>query len=278
MLKLITVIAVVFLLMTAFMFFTQRSMLYQPSNLGLTSAQATASGLGKWPNEAAYRGYLSNPPNSELTIVIFHGNAGEAANRQYYLSALSKINARVILAEYPGYGSRSGKPSENVLVSDAQKTLELASKAFPDEPLVVFGESMGAGVASAAVSKSEAQTGFDNSSIHGLALLTPWDSLPDLAQHHFWYLPARWLVLDRYDSASNLKSFNAPVAVVIAGQDSVIPAKHAEALYNSISTKKARYMLETAGHNNWSNFVDDIWWQELISFLTSETTASEAAR
>jgi len=276
MLKFITIIAVFYLLLTAVVFLKQRSLLYQPSQFGLTNTQAAELDLKKWPDESEYRGYLRDHPDSELTIVVFHGNAGEAANRLYYLTALARFNARIILAEYPGYGERSGSPSENTFVSDAQKTLDLVSKAYPNEPLLVIGESMGTGVASAAVTNSSGQIGFDNSAIKGLVLITPWDSLSNLAQHHYWYLPARWLVLDRYDSVRNLQSFNSPVAVVIAGQDRVIPAEHAETLFNSISTKKARFMLEAAGHNNWLNYVDDVWWQELMSFVSSSTTTSSS--
>lgn len=271
MLKFITIIAVLYLLLTAVVFLKQRSLLYLPSQLGLTNSQAETLDLKKWPDASEYRGYLRDRPNSELTIIVFHGNAGEAADRLYYLTALARFNARILLAEYPGYGERSGSPSENTFVSDAQKTLDLVSKAFPNEPMIVIGESMGTGVASAAVASSPGQTSSDNSTIEGLILITPWDSLSNLAQHHYWYLPARWLVLDRYDSTRNLRSFNAPVAVVIAGQDRVIPSEHAETLFGSISTKKARFMLEEAGHNNWLNFVDDVWWEELMSFVISNT-------
>jgi len=278
MVKFIVVIAAIFLLMTAFVFFTQRSILYQPSQLGLTKADAATLNISMWPNEAQYRGYLSDPLNSEITVVVFHGNAGEAANRHYYLTAISNLNARVILVEYPGYGKRPGKPTESTFVSDAQETLNLVSKSYPNEPVIVIGESMGAGVASAAVSNSAGRAGLNHPSIQGLVLITPWDSLSSLAQHHFWYLPARWLVLDRYDSVNNLQSFNAPVAVVIAEQDQIIPSEHANTLFNSISTKKARFIIESAGHNNWINFVDDTWWEELISFLTSDAKATSRSQ
>ena len=266
MLKIITVVAALFLLLTVLVFIKQRSMLYQPSQFGLTNAQATALTLEEWPDDAEYRGYLSDTPESQLTIIIFHGNAGEAANRHYYLTALSAIEARIILAEYPGYGSRPGTPSETTLVNDAQETINLVANSYPKEPLIVIGESMGAGVASAATAKSR------GSIIQGLVLITPWDSLSALARHYFWYLPTQWLLLDHYDSVQHLESFDGPVVIVVAGKDQIIPAKHANSLYNSISTNKARFLLESAGHNNWLNFVDEQWWNELISFLISDPT------
>jgi len=264
MLKFIIVVAVSYLLITAIVFFKQRSILYQPSQLGLTNAHATALELKKWPDAEGYRGYLSDSPDSTLTIVVFHGNAGEAANRHYYLTAFSTVNARVILAEYPGYGTRPGTPSENVFVSDARETLNLVHKTYPNEPLIVLGESMGAGVVAAVTTD---KNNFDNSTIHGLMLVTPWDSLSNLAQYHFWYLPSRWLVLDRYDSVQNLQSFNGPVAIITAGQDQVIPVERANILYDAISTDKVRFNLASAGHNNWLDYVDDKWWEELISFF-----------
>jgi len=271
MLKIVTVIAMLFLLLTAMVFFMQRSMLYHPSRIGLTTEHASALNLTKWPDDAAYHGYLYEPPNSELTIIVFHGNAGEAAHRHYYLTAFSHTHARILLAEYPGYGERAGKLSEKTLVDDAKTTIDLVSKAYPDEPVLVVGESMGAGVASAAVSTALTQTENDHATVQGLILITPWDSLPNLAQHYFWYLPARWLVLDRYDSASNLQSFNAPIAVVVAEQDRIIPPKHANNLYNTITTKKKLFMLETAGHNNWIDFVDANWWDALLAFMLSNS-------
>jgi len=272
MLKIVTVIAACYLLLTALVFFMQRSMLYLPSQAGLTNEQATALNITKWPNDADYRGYLYDPPNSELTIVVFHGNAGEAAHRLYYLTALSHIRARVILAEYPGYGNRVGAPSENTLVGDAKTTIELVSNAYPDQPLLIIGESMGAGVASAAVASTVNQAHQGSLTVQGLMLITPWDSLPNLAQHHYWYLPARWLVLDRFDSTSNLQSFNAPIAVVVAEQDRIIPPKYANNLYSAISTKKALFSLESAGHNNWIDFVDENWWESVLAFLLKDTS------
>jgi len=270
MFRVVSVIAALYLLLTALVFVKQRSMLYQPSQHGLTTTDASDVNLMHWPSEKEYRGYLSDKPDSEFTIVVFHGNAGEAADRHYYVSSLSTINARIILAEYPGYGKRQGTPTENTLVSDARTTLNLIIDTYPNQPLIVIGESMGAGVASAAATKSTGQVMFDNANIKGLALITPWDSLSNLARHYFWYLPTKWLLLDHYDSENNLKTFNSPVAVVIAGEDQIIPASHANALYRSVSAKKARFLLESAGHNDWLAYVDSKWWEELIGFLTSD--------
>lgn len=276
MLKLLIAIASVYLGLMALLYYNQRALLYHPSKRGLTTTEAEALSLTKWPVEDGYRGYLSDPQNAEQTIVVFHGNAAEAATRAYYPAALAATNSRIILAEYPGYGSRPGTPSEELYVSDARTTLLLAARQFPDQPLFVIGESMGCGVASAAVARS--QSGPGKQTVDGMILITPWDSFVNLAQAHYRFLPARWLVLDRYDSVKNLQHFDAPIAVVLAGKDRIVPVKHGNILFDSIRFRKARFMLEAASHNDWLDHVDGQWWQELMSFLSSDTNTAPRIR
>ncbi len=267
MLKLIIVTISIYLALVAVMFFKQRSLLYLPSKSGLTTEQADALSLKKWPDDIHYRGYLHEPTDAQRTIVIFHGNAGEAAHRSYYLDTLAATHARIILVEYPGYGQRAGSPSEELLVNDAKTTLELAANAFPDEPLLIIGESMGAGVASGAIARA-------TTNIKGLVLITPWDSLTNLAETHYRLLPVRWLLLDRFDSVNNLQTFDGPKAIVLAGKDTIVPAKHGNRLFENIPPIKARFMLDQAQHNNWLEYVNDQWWLEIMTFLNDKTTAA----
>ena len=263
MLKLIIVTTSIYLAVVAMMFFKQRSLLYLPSKFGLTTEQADALSLKKWPDDIQYRGYLHDPTNAQRTIVIFHGNAGEAAHRKYYLDTLAATHARIILVEYPGYGQRTGSPSEELLVNDAKTTLKLAADAFPHEPLIIIGESMGAGVASAAIAGAARY-------IQGLVLITPWDSLTDVAGTHYRFLPVRWLLLDRYDSIKNLQNFDGPKAIVLAGKDTIIPVKHGDRLFQNIPSIKARSLLDQAQHNNWLEHVDDQWWLDIMTFLNAK--------
>ena len=139
-----------------------------------------------------------------------------------------------------------------------------AERDLPRDPPVV----------SAAVTKLEESKTSDIPTIQGVVLITPWDSLANLAQTHYWYLPARWLVLDRYDSVRNLQSFMGPKAIVVAGQDQIIPPMHGNRLFEEIPSTKERFMLDSARHNDWLNYVDHEWWQELMRFVTSKADVS----
>jgi alpha-beta hydrolase superfamily lysophospholipase len=240
----------------------QRNLLYFPDRDKPTAEQLAATGLSFWPNESDYRGLVAgDSAESKGTVIAFHGNAGSARHRYYVAHGLAPLGYRVIIAEYPGYGGRSGKMSEKSFVADAQAIIAAARKDFGN-PIYLFGESMGCGVA-AAVAHTPSGT------VSGLILVTPWDSLANLAQTHYWYLPARWLAKDRFDSVKNLHPFTRPVAVAMAENDTVIPNKHTLRLYAMLNAPKRLWRFENAGHNSWPTGPNEQWWREAMGFIAA---------
>lgn len=245
----------------------QRSMLYFPHKMSRAWLQklAAESGLEVWPAGAIdYFGLVSAtaPDDPKGTILVFHGNAASAQDRMYYVQALEPLGWRVVLYEYPGYAARGGKIGEKPFVEDARKAARAAQAAFGD-PIFVWGESLGCGVAAAVA-------GDPATKIAGAVLLTPWDTLPNLAQDIYWYLPARWLVLDKFDNIKNLRDFQGPVAVIIAGSDEIIPNKRSERLYKSLSGTKQRWDFPGAGHNSWPSSPGLPWWSEVMEFVSGD--------
>jgi hypothetical protein len=116
-------------------------------------------------------------------------------------------------------------PREASLVADAEETLGRAHRQF-GAPVLVIGESLGAGVASAVAPRQQA-------AVAGLLLITPWDRLDHVAAHHYPWLPVRWMLRDRYDSVEHLKAFDRPVVVVVAERDSIVPPQFGTALHAS---------------------------------------------
>ncbi len=278
MLKLLVVIAMVYVVVLAMTYANQSSLIYQRSNRGLSTAEADSLGLVKWPSASDYRGYLVDSEQADKTFVLFHGNAGEAANRLHYLPQFNRQNARTLLLEYPGYGLRQGEPSEQLFVEDGIESLQQIAAAYPDDPIIVFGESLGSGVASAtvgAIFNSElAQNQSLKQKIKGLGLITPFDSLVNVAQRRYFYLPVSWLIHDRYNSARNLEKVTIPKARVLSGQDRVVPIKHGYSLEAQLVEEKESYVLPGAGHSNWMDYVDSDWWDTYFNFLLQRLKAS----
>ena len=258
---------VYYLFVVAAAYFLQNFLLYHPrkGTPERFEIRAAEVGLRPWPRHMQnYRGWVSESPTerSRAAAVVFHGNAGAALDRQYYIPALESLGCRIVLAEYPGYGARPGSPSERTFVEDGIETLRLAYEEF-GAPLFLIGESLGCGVAASIVGSGEAP-------VDGVALITPWDNLPDLAQSLYWFLPARWLVRDRYDSAANLRDFRGPVAVALAERDEVIPPRHTMRLYETLPGPKRLWVFPEARHNTWPSHPDAPWWSELLVYLLTE--------
>lgn len=261
-LRIVLYVMVAYVALTAVVFFLQRRLLYLPDMTRPSQVSVQAVGLQFWHVSGKdYRGFIGTRPRdaSKGTVLIFHGNAGTAIDRSYYARALEPLGYRVILVEYPGYGGRPGNPSEKTLTLDARQSVELAHKEF-GAPIFLWGESLGSGVVTSVASNSTLP-------VASVILLTPWDSLPRLAQSIYWYLPARWLVRDKFDNVTNLQSFNGRIAILLADRDDVIPTDHGLRLYESIPGNKKLWRFRNAGHNDWPIQPTESWWQEVMDFV-----------
>lgn len=250
-----------FILLMLFVF--QRKLVYFPLTGSLSEQQqnATMLGLKPWPELNNYRGFISAEPLPKYkgTILVFHGNAGSAAGRFYYINALEKQGYRVIIGEYPGYGGREGKPSEQALVADGLQTAQLAHQQF-GEPLYLWGESLGSGVVSGIV-----KTGLVP--VKGVILLMPFDTLANVAHSHYWFFLAKWLIRDKYNNVENLKNFKGKIAVILAEKDEIIPNKLTLRLFDTLQTQKKRWSLDNAGHNDFPAHANAAWWQQVMAFI-----------
>ena len=167
---------------------------------------------------------------------------------------------RIHVADYPGYGSAPGKPSQRSLTETAQRTLD----ALPGRVIVV-GESLGTGVAAqGAASRPE--------KVRGLILITPFESMTAAAAHHYPWLPIRALLLDRFDSAAALKKFPNPVALIVADGDDTTPPDGARRLFAALTGPKKLWVVKNAGHNEAASNLPDGEWREVWKFVVQHSS------
>jgi pimeloyl-ACP methyl ester carboxylesterase len=219
----------------------QRTLIYYPSHARLDALESLAAreGLLPWRNaDQRFIGWRSQEGRGS-PVLILHGNAGHAFHRSPVVSRLRKagITSPIYILEYPGYGAREGAATENSLVAAALEAIDL----LPPR-IVLLGESLGSGVAcQAAARKGE--------SIAGLLLLTPFDSLMAVARKHYPVLPSGLILKDRYQSSRALQDFHGPVSVIMADDDTIIPAESTRRLFESYSGPKKLWRLPGSGHN-----------------------------
>ncbi len=256
------------LLLLIFLF--QRKIIYFPAQYSIEHQQQLAdqSNLKLWPSTDNYLGLISKTPQtiSKGTVIVFHGNAGSATDRTYYLGALEDQGYRVILAEYPGYAARNGSPSESALISDGIQTAKQALNDF-GEPIFLWGESLGGGVVGGIVQSGQVP-------VKGIVLVTPFDSMAAVAQHHYWFFLAKWLVKDKFDNIKSLKDYSGNTAILLAEQDEIIPNKYSLKLFKSLHQPKKLWSFKGANHNTLPLNQALPWWQEVMQFVSGQNGVS----
>jgi hypothetical protein len=264
----VAVAAGAFLLLVAVLFAFQRRLLYLPRPIdkaAFPDLVAQQFGRSAWIL-APFDAIVVEPEHSESgairgTVLLFHGNAELALDRTDLAQAFSHQGFRTVLAEYPGYGTRGGSISQEAIVEDALALYRAVRARFAQQPVVLAGVSLGSGVAvqvAARVDSKEAPS--------RLVLLTPYLSIANTAAQVFPFLPARYLVLDRFDSERDLRRYAGPVAVGIAADDEVVGAAQGHALAQVARARGPTSVVtfENAIHNDWSMRATDAQWAELL--------------
>ena len=219
---------------------SQRYLQYFPSHEDV-ARQGTETFQPFLSSTGEFLGYVKTSENTRKTLLFFHGNGGEAIHRNWVRLLDRNDEMNIILAEYPGYGGREGKPTEEALFAAGVEAFDAAEAQF-GLPILVVGESLGTGVASYVVSKRPAV---------GLALIAPFTSAVDVASKVYWFLPVRWMMSDPFDSVSHLKNVKIPLRIVQGTNDEVIPISLGRKLLELYSgDDKAFEEVPHFGHND----------------------------
>lgn len=229
----------VYLSLCAWLYATQRSQIYFPTP---ESSHPGAQPL--WIERGGERIKVWAVPRSgPRALIYFGGNADDSA---WHIDPLSRAlpEHSLYLVNYRGYGGSSGKPTEAGLVADALAVFDYVRTRQPR--IAVMGRSLGSGVA---VQLAAARP------VERLVLVTPYDSLVNVARSYFAWLPVGLLLRDRYDSAARAVEVSAPVLVVIAGSDEIIPRARSDALAGAFGAGQAEVIVvDEARHNTLDTF------------------------
>lgn len=235
--------------------------IYHPDGVP-TPAGAAAAGMEVVSYETAdglllvgwYRAASAGRP----TLVYYHGNAGHLGDRAFLVQPYLEAGNGVLLAGYRGYGGNPGRPSEEGLYADGRAALAwLANAGVPETRTVLFGESLGTGVA--------VQMAVEHQ-VSGLVLQSPFTSVVDVGQEAVPWLPVSMLMTDRFDSLSKISEIAAPLLLIHGEADRVIPAHFGRRLFDAAPEPKTANFVPGAGHNDLYRFgISDV----VIAFLES---------
>jgi uncharacterized protein len=176
------------------------------------------------------------------TLLYFHGNGGSLTTRSERIRKYMAHGYGIVMMTYRGFGGSTGVPSERANVSDAKEVYEaLRASGVPASEIVVYGESLGTGVAIQLAAEKE---------VAGLILDAPYTSIVDLAALHYPQLPARWLMTDRYESLSAAGRVAAPTLIVHGEADDIIPVEMSRRVAAALKGPVQLATFPGAGHSD----------------------------
>ena len=182
----------------------------------------------------------SQPPEGAALVLGFGGNAWDADALATYLHSVFP-DRDVVAFHYRGYAPSTGKPSADALLQDALAIHDHLVDALAPERIVAVGLSIGAGPAAYLAGQRP---------ITGLILVTPFDSLKALAREHYPWAPVGILLRHRMEITGALEASLAPVALIAAETDTIVPLRRTEAVRRSAGNFVLDRVIRGAGHND----------------------------
>lgn len=190
-----------------------------------------------------------------IDAIIYFGGNGESVVSNAPSFEIMFPHYTVYLMNYRGYGGSTGSPTENNIYSDAQLLYDTVSPKH--QQISTIGRSLGSGVATFLASTRD---------IEKMVLITPYNSIENIAQDSYPIFPVSFLLKDKYDSASRVKNIDSTTLIILAEQDSVVPVKYSRLLIEEFPPSQITIAtIKGAGHNNLSDTNE--YFQLLQKFL-----------
>lgn len=261
--SLITVLALVVVGVPLLLFLVQDRLLFYPQPLSaerradiarrhahVRAIQLDAGG------EKVLAWHVAGTPDAPL-VLYFGGNA-EDVSWMIDQAAAHAPGASWLLVNYRGYGGSEGAPSARNIAEDALRWYDHAAQALRPGRIVVFGRSLGSGPAVHVAAQRK---------VAAVILVTPFDSLTEVAKHHYPVLPVGWLLRHRFDPVEVAPAIQAPLLCIAAQRDEVIPPVHARRLYERWGGPKRWVELPGARHNDTDGAPE--FWRSVRAALSS---------
>ncbi len=252
MIKFVSALCFIYLAFVGSLYLFQRSLQYFPdasfvhpeevnlqafSTVQLLAADGTR--LVAWHAE---------PRGTKPTIVYFQGNAQGMAARWERFRLFNDQGYGVLALGYRGYSGSEGQPSEAGLLQDGRAALAyLKSKGIGRDHIIIYGESLGTGVATQLAAEAETRPA-------AMILESPFTSAADVARTQYWFVPVSLLMKDQFRSIDHVPQIEAPIFVMHGDADAVIPFQQGRRVFNAVTAPKEFLRIPGGRH------VGDLTW------------------
>jgi hypothetical protein len=190
-------------------------------------------------------------------VIYFHGNGGNVIRYERVVNNFTKHGYEIWIPDYPGYGKTTGKLTEENMYVQAKEVYKLAHSKFSADSIIVYGRSVGCGLASYIASKEDCKR---------LILETPFYSIPSLFSHYAPIYPVTKMSHFKFPVAEYLKDVKEPVTIFHGTSDDIIPYRLSEKLKKVLKPGDEFITIENGGHNNLIDF--SLYHSKLDSLLS----------
>jgi len=248
----------IYLSIVGFLFFFQRYLEYYPTGKIDHVAVGFEEKVLTTKDNLKILAWYKKPQSADKKIILyFHGNAGNLSDRSHVFSTFAENGFGVLAISYRGYAGSEGKPSEKGLMLDSKAALQfLLDQNYSAENIILFGESLGSGVATQLAAQFKP---------YAVILESPFSSIANVAQKQYPFVPVRLIMHDKFDSFKFAPKISSPVLIFHGTADSVVPYFEGQKLFTTITTQKKFITIEGGGH---LNFGDQFLVDEMNKFFT----------
>lgn len=208
------------------------------------------------------RGWLVNPGLVREKLLIYYGGNGEDIFLN--IDELRDVKAASLLVAYRGYGPSNGSPGEAALFGDALAVIDDVMSRYSPAEIFLVGRSLGSGVACYAASMKNVQ---------GTILITPYDSIVNIARSSYPWLPVSLLLQHRFDSTQYVDRIGCPLLIIYGGRDRVVPPERTKNLIDQIAGMKEVVYIDRADHGTIDMFPE--YWAAILRFINQQETEVE---
>jgi alpha-beta hydrolase superfamily lysophospholipase len=189
-------------------------------------------------------------------VLYFHGNRANINRYAPFAENFTKHGYKVLMPDYPSFGKSTGKLSEQLLYEEALQVYKLAVAKYSADSIILYGKSLGTGIASYVASKKNCQQ---------LILETPYKSMTSLFNRYAFMYPLSKILHYKFPTIDYLKKVTAPITIFQGTDDWVVPYSNAIQLKSSFKSTDEFVTIEGASHNNINDF--SLYHQKLDSLL-----------
>ena len=249
-----------YLVICAAAYFGHRMFMYFPDPARIPPNAAGLDGVEEIEFAAAdgtkLIAWYAPAADGKPTILYFHGNAANAANRAPKIDMMIESGFGVFYLNNRGYGGSGGSPSEANNVADAVAAYDhLRGLGVPTDKIAAFGESLGSGQAVQLAAERP---------VGAVVLEAALTSIVEVGRSIYFWLPLSLLITDQYNVERDIARVTAPLLILHGERDEVIPVAMGRRIYNAANEPKRVELFRDGRHND---LFDHGAWERMRDFL-----------